>query len=299
MERFKRRVGLGSFRFFRFSLQAAGAGLILLFLLPAQEPPPVVWSCPMDPEVRAGGPGKCSRCGMDLEPRIPEPVEYRLRLSARPAAMQPGRKVELQFEVLDPERSERVKKYRVVHEKLFHLFVISQDLEYFAHEHPVLGADSLFHFRTALPKPGAYRLLCDFYPEGGTPQLIPKTLILAGAAPEPRLSPDLAPKRSRNLEVELATEPPRPIAGKLTLLFFRVKPAEGLQPYLGVWGHLLAASADLVDLLHEHPVVADGGPQVQFNVIFPRESLYRVWVQFQRQGKVNTAAFTIPVSSLK
>jgi len=24
-----------------------------------------------------------------------------------------------------------------------------------------------------------------------------------------------------------------------------------------------------------------------------------VWVQFQRQGKVNTVAFTIPVSSLK
>ncbi len=31
----------------------------------------------------------------------------------------------------------------------------------------------------------------------------------------------------------------------------------------------------------------------------PRESLYRVWVQFERQGTVNTVAFTVPVSRLK
>ena len=64
-------------------------------------------------------------------------------------------------------------------------------------------------------------------------------------------------------------------------------------------GHLLTASHDLIDFIHEHPFVADGGPQVQFNVIFPREGMYRVWVQFQRQGTVNTVAFTLPVSKLR
>lgn len=253
----------------------------------------------MDPEVRGKGPGKCAKCGMDLEPNIPEPVEYRVVLRTKPAAPPSGRKVELQFEVREPEKDGRVRKFRVVHEKLFHLFLISEDLEYFGHEHPALGANSIFRLKTTLPKPGAYRLLCDFYPEGGTPQMIPKTLLTPGPSQRPNLSPDLGPKRGGNLEVELSTEPPQPIAGKKTLLFFRLKPAEGLQPYLGVWGHMLAASDDLIDLLHEHPAIADGGPQVQFNVIFPREAMYRIWVQFQRQGKVNTVSFTVPVTALK
>ena len=36
--------------------------------------------------------------------------------------------------------------------------------------------------------------------------------------------------------------------------------------------------------------------QMQFDVTFPRPGVHRVWVQFQRKGVVNTAAFNIPVS---
>jgi len=34
---------------------------------------------------------------------------------------------------------------------------------------------------------------------------------------------------------------------------------------------------------------------VQFNLVFPRARMYRIWVQFQRNGVVNTAHFDIPV----
>jgi len=59
----------------------------------------------------------------------------------------------------------------------------------------------------------------------------------------------------------------------------------------------LVASADLIDLLHTHPFLVTGGV-IQFNVIFPRDGLYRVWTQFQRSGVVNTVVFTIPVKAL-
>jgi hypothetical protein len=62
---------------------------------------------------------------------------------------------------------------------------------------------------------------------------------------------------------------------------------------------MLAASDDLIDMIHDHPFIADGGPQMQFNMIFPRARTYRVWVQFQRKGVVNTAVFNVPVSELK
>jgi hypothetical protein len=160
-------------------------------------------------------------------------------------------------------------------------------------------------------RPVPYRVVADFYPKGGTPQFLAKTIFPANAplvAP-PHLDPDLQPKSAANLSVELVTEPAQPIAGQETLLFFRVTPYSGLQPYLAAWGHLLAASDDLVDVMHDHPLYVDGVPppdlrtpspkQIQFNLIFPRERTYRVWVQFQRDGIVNTVAFTIPVKALR
>jgi hypothetical protein len=94
-------------------------------------------------------------------------------------------------------------------------------------------------------------------------------------------------------------EPKEPIAGLKTLMFFKIEPGDGLEEYLGAWGHMLAASWDSVDMIHNHPFIADGGPNVQFNMIFPRAGIYRVWVQFQRKGVVNTVAFNVPVSELK
>ena len=282
--------------------------LIALALLAiAQEPPkteepsepPVEWICPMDADVRSKNPGKCPRCGMKLEAGLPEPIEYSMLLKTTPRAVNPGRKVEMSFEVLDPKTEKRVEKFALVHERLFHLFLVSEDLQYFAHEHPLKGPDSLFRFATIFPKPGPYRVLADFYPEGGTPQLLVKTLIAAGKAPSPsKLAADLSPKQGENLQVELVTEPPQPLARKKTLLFFRLKPAEGLEPYLGAWGHMLTASEDLVDLIHSHPAFGEGGEQIRFNLIFPRPGMHRVWVQFQRQGVVNTVAFNVPVASL-
>jgi len=274
--------------------------LLLLFLPALAAQPPVEFFCPMDPDIRAQSPGKCSKCGMTLEAIILNLVEYPLKVRLTPPAIQPGQKIELQFQVFHPETGEPVRQFNIVHEKLFHLFLVSHDLEYFSHEHPDLGPDSIFRLQTILPKPGVYRLLCDFYPQGGAPQMIPKTLATAGATTGGAIPPaDLNAKNGENLQVELATEPEQPIAGKKTLLFFRLKPAQGLEPYLGAWGHLLAASHDLIELIHTHPAIANGGPQVQFNLIFPREAVYRIWVQFQREGKVNTVAFTVPVSRLK
>jgi hypothetical protein len=62
---------------------------------------------------------------------------------------------------------------------------------------------------------------------------------------------------------------------------------------------MLAASSDLIDMLHMHPFLADTAKgTMQFNAIFPRAGLYRVWTQFQRDGVVNTIVFTVPVKAL-
>jgi heavy metal-binding protein len=253
----------------------------------------------MDPDVRSNSPGKCARCGMALVAGLPDPVEYHLDLSVAPRPVRAGEPASLTFAVHDPWKDRPVANFQVVHEKLFHMFVVSQDLQVFLHNHPTLGSDGKFHYDYVFPKAGMYRILGDFYPDGATPQLIAKTLIVPGAAPKPtKLARDYSTKDAENMAVELVTEPQQPVSGAKTQMQFRVKPGDGLEKYLGAWGHMLVASDDLIDMIHEHPFIADGGPQIQFNVIFPRAKSYRVWVQFQRKGVINTAHFDIPVKEL-
>lgn len=273
------------------------------FPLPAPEAPeaPVEFVCPMDPDVRSVSPGKCTRCGMTLVAGIPDEAEYPVDLTVTPRALKAGSKVQLTFSVRDPKSGEPVRDFIIMHEKLYHMFIVSQDLKFFVHDHPLQRDDGSFRFETVLPKPGMYRVLSDFYPKGGIPQLIARTLVVPGCpiTAGTRLEPDLKPQRATNLTAELRMEPPQPIAGMKTLLFFKLDPAEGLEKYIGAWGHMMAASEDLVDMIHTHPFLADGGPNMQFNIIFPRPGVYRIWVQFQRKGVVNTVAFNVPVSELK
>jgi len=256
------------------------------------------WVCPMDPDVRSDVPGVCPRCGMTLVLHIPDSVEYPLEVSHSPELLKPGAQVALTFRVLDPETGQRVKRFEIVHERLMHLFVVSENLQFFAHVHPQPLADGSFRVSTRLPYGGMYRLLADYYPTGSVPQLAVKTLFVLGSSEPPNLAPSLGPSRSENLTASLRLDPEQPLAGLQTKMIFTLAPATGLEPYLGAWAHMLAASEDLIDLLHLHPAIADGGSTVQFNLVFPRPGEYRIWAQFQRQGVVNTVVFTVPVKAL-
>src|SRR5262249_7106126 len=159
---------------------------------------------------------------MTLVANLPDRVEYPLLMAIRPSPPRAGKEVEFAFTVLDPKTGQRVKDFQVMHERLYHLFIVSQDLQYFVHDHPEKGADGTFRFHTVLPRPEMYRILSDFYPTGGTPQLIAKTVVLPGAVLTPgvKLQPDVASKDAANMRISLTMQPAEPIAGMKTLMFF-------------------------------------------------------------------------------
>jgi hypothetical protein len=264
--------------------------------------------CPMDKDVRSKTPGKCRLCGMTLVLNLPEPHEYPVRLTTKPRALKAGENIELHFRIEDPITHKPVTDYTIMHEKLYHLFVVSQDTTFFRHVHPVIQPDGSFILNETFPKPGVYRILSDFYPTAGSPQLIATTVMVPGEGfkIEPAtLKPDMSPQDSKNLHVELVTDPPEPLAGFKTMMFFKLTPDKDIEMYIGAWGHMLAVSSDEIDMIHTHPAFPasdqDEGAykQIQFNMIFPRAGIYRVWVQFQRAGVVNTVAFNIPVKNLE
>jgi len=236
---------------------------------------------------------------MALVAGIPDPVEFHLDLDTIPRPPMPGHAAALQFLVHDPWKDRPVGSYNVVHEKLFHAFVVSEDLQFFRHGHPQFVADGVFQLPIVFPRPGMYRILGDFYPAGATPQLNAQTLFIPGEAPAPvQLSRDYSPKNAANMRVTLDTIPEQAVAGMRTQLRFRIEPGDGLEKYLGAWAHMLAASNDLIDMMHQHPYRVDEGPMVEFEVVFPRPQVYRVWVQFQRKGVVNTVHYDVPVRAL-
>jgi hypothetical protein len=239
---------------------------------------------------------------MKLVAGVPDSKEYLVQITTQPRMMEPGKNVDLTFRIEDPKTHAPVRDFEVVHEKLYHLFVVGQDLTFFQHVHPELQSDASFRLNVRLPKPGMYRVLSDFYPKGGTPQLVVNTLLVSGGGFDLTptvLAPDLAPRRAENSDVELLTEPARPVAGSKATITFRLKPNDGMELYLGAWAHMLAASSDLIDMIHSHPIrVTDHSgeyKQLEFDLTFPRGGAYRVWIQFQRKGIVNTVAFNIPV----
>ena len=259
----------------------------------------------MDADQRSDKPGTCPRCGMKLVLGIPDQVEYPLDLTTKPAIIQPGQKVQLKFAIRDPKTQAVVTHFEVVHEKLFHMFILSSDLTYFLHEHPIPQPDGTFLFDEVFPKPGMYRVVADVYPKGGTPQLIARTVFVEGGPNEPVnlgdavLKPDMDVQHGANTDASVEFVPPVPIAGTKTIMYVRRNTADGNEKWLGAWAHMLIASDDMVDLIHEHPFIADGGTQMQFNLIFPRAKTYRIWVQYQRKGVLNTVAFNVPVVDLE
>ena len=264
--------------------------------------PDAYW-CPMHPDVRSPGTGKCPQCGMALVEIPPlRPGEFRLdaRLIARPD----GGASRVQLAVHDPDGGDVVTRFIDVHERPFHLFIIGRDLEYFAHVHPTLASDGTFDLHQDL-SPGAYLLVADFLPTGGTSQLVQRMVTTPGysgplfVAPPPLPSlPNQHVASGLRIRMDARSPGPRRAADiRFELAEASTgQPVTDLEPYLGAPGHLLIADNELTTAIHGHPEGATTtGPVVTFSPVLPRSGRYKVWVQFQRKGEVITAPFVIDV----
>lgn len=280
------------------------------------------YTCTMHPEIRTSGAGTCPKCAMALVPVTPAIADdFNLRLECSPKAPKPNEKIRLRFSVFNPKTREQVKYFNIIHDKLFHLFIVSQDMSEFQHIHPTFEKDGSFTIDTVLPTAGNYKIYSDFYPHEGAPQVLQQNITTAGYAKDllagqPRLKPDASlPRIADGMKIELKLEPQGIIAGQPVALKYHLtefqtgQPIRDLIPYLGAWGHTLILSEDQSDYVHSHPeeMVPDtpdksklrGGPDVTFNAFFPKPGNYRLWSQFQRGETLTTVSFTVRAERLR
>ncbi len=280
--------------------------------------PTYEFACVMHPEVRQAQEGVCPKCGMPLSTVRPSVLgAYRLAVTHTPRAPRPGEPVRLNFIVTHPETGARVRDFVLNHEKLFHLFIVSADMNEYQHIHPELDADGSFKVETRLPRAGLYRLHSDFFPAGGTLQVLHREIATAGyraprGAGGAKLTPDASfTKTVEGMKIKLDWGGAKLVPGAFVRLRYSIadartgEPVRDLEPYLGAWGHTLILDADQSDYLHSHPTetlpegaeraTLRGGPEVEFGAMFPEAGLYRIWTQFQRGGRVATVSFTVEV----
>ena len=283
---------------------------------------PDEYTCTMHPEIRTTAPGKCPKCEMTLVPVTPSIGEdFNLKFECSPKSPKPNEKIRLRFAFFNPRTGDQVKDFYVTHEKLFHLFIVSQDLSEFQHIHPVLERDGSFTIESVLPRAGNYKIYSDIYPNEGAPQVLQQNLTTAGyssdlVATRPHITPDSSlVKTVDGMKIELKIEPANIIAGQPVALKYHLtdakteQPVRDLVPYLGAWGHTLTLSEDQSDYVHSHPeeMVPDtpdksklrGGPDATFNAFFPRPGNYRIWTQFQRGDVLTTVSFTVRAERLR
>jgi hypothetical protein len=179
--------------------------------------------------------------------------------------------------------------YGISHEKEMHLIVVRDDLRHFFHIHPERDANGIWSVPFTPSSGGTYRIYADFVDD----EVHHHTLLF-----------DRTYTGDHGIEGFIHNVDTQKSVGPFTvsfddapsehgiLLSFHVRDGNGnapvFEPYLGTSAHgiLLSPSGDFI---HTHPSLAND--TITLYVENPKDDLYRVFTQFQVQGKLYTTEF--------
>ena len=186
-------------------------------------------------------------------------AENGLRLEVDRRELRRGRTEALRFRIVDA-RGRVVRDFDDTHTKRMHAILVRRDLTGFQHVHPEQWRDGTWTTAVRVADAGFYRLFADF----------------ARAGENHTLAADLRVDGAAELRFEITREG---------------QPVE-VEEYLGARGHLVALRDGDLAFLHVHP----HDDETAFEATFPTAGRYRLFLQFQHRGEVQTVAFTQDVS---
>jgi hypothetical protein len=213
-----------------------------------------------------------------------------------------GESSSLGFRITGPNAAV-VTKFDVQHDKRLHLIVVRRDTADFQHLHPTMAPDGTWTTSLVPATAGSYRFFADFKATGGPATTLGADFSAAGdfepSTYEPtrkaevdgyevRLDGDLVPGSSSQLRLTVSKDD---------------APVTDLQPYLAAYGHLVALRQSDLAYLHVHPEGTPGdgktlaGPDIVFAAEVPSAGRYRLFLDFQHEGKVHTAEFTVDTAT--
>jgi hypothetical protein len=185
-----------------------------------------------------------------------------------------------------------VRDFDIEHTKRMHFIAVRRDLTGFQHLHPKQDRDGTWSVPLRFRDAGSYRVFADFAVNGVKHTLGADVSVDGAAVARP------LPKVTSRVDVDgyrVTLDAGNPRAGGESDLSFSVtrdgRPID-VEPYLGARGHLVALREGDLAYLHVHP----DAHSLSFMAEFPSAGRYRLFLQFQHEGRVHTAAFTQEVT---
>lgn len=256
--------------------------------------------------------------GTSQQPVIQSHRTYSLNLMDHGAyaASQPA---EIMFDIRD-ENNNVLKEFDTVHTKMMHLIVVRKDRSYFQHVHPTYDDKTgMFVMKDfTFPTNGEYRVFADF--TASDAQMGADNMKLAstpfkdvkvgdGSYAPIALGADKLTSDAGGFSTILApfagdsaTVVPIVTAGMSQMLTVTINkdgtPYKNLQIYLGTLGHMVVLGPNL-EFIHGHPMFDTSVPQtglISFTVTFPDAGQYKLYLQTQADGQVNTTDYNLTVA---
>jgi hypothetical protein len=255
------------------------------------------FTCPMHPKVKGKQGDKCPECGMELVAEKRSSKEYEVSLKSSPQIFEAGKPTKVEFTI---KKGGLNTPLDISHEMKIHLMVLSKDLKWFHHIHPEEQQDGSYTVTETFPYGGNYMLFYDFKPSGSNSVLEKQEIEVKGA-------PDTGKSDFTDKFIAFANgykvtlENGNDFKTNQTQSFRITVEKEGkrllekdIQQYLGANAHIVMIGKDDMEFLHIHPVTNEQYP-IYAETLIQNAGVYRIWVQFQTNGKVHTADFTVKV----
>jgi hypothetical protein len=227
----------------------------------------------------------------------------KIKLTA-PQNLAPNQPINLVIDIQDSS-GKPINKFEIFQEKIMHLIVVSDDLRFFDHIHPDYKENGRFEVTANFPESGRYTLFSDYKPAGNQETVSLMNITIPGTVPLPKnLEKFTKTKTFSDTKVNLNVSEKSIKAGQDVTLSFDLKdnnnqPIKDLQPYLGEKGHLviIKSSSPLTtsDYIHAHALKNTAEGKIEFHTQFARSGTYKMWMQFNRSGKIKTADFWVNV----
>lgn len=189
-----------------------------------------------------------------------------------------------------------VHDLEVNHEKLLHFIVVDEQLQKYYHLHPEQTGNGQFRIKTSLPD-GFYQAFIDIKPKNKSYHVTPVPFVVGNPSISDQnegLTPDSELTQQVDGETVTLSMSSFHTNEPVTLSFGLDQ--SGLRPYLGALGHVVILDDAAQQYLHVHPT--DEKKPV-FETRFQKPGIYKVWAEFNQNGKVRAFPFVVEIKGEK
>jgi hypothetical protein len=254
---------------------------------------------PIHPEVTATLGDSCFQYG--INPRsVQEEItdKYQIQLTTVPSVIEAGHPVRLTFAI---KQNQEQLPLTISHEMKVQVMIVSEDLNWFQHIHPVQQTDGTYAVTQTFHNGGKYLLYTDL--KSIDMEQVPHMLEIEAKgyymkSREVVTNKVISYSEPYSIILEnvkdFETERMQPVRISIQKDGKKLKHGE-VDQYLGPSAHIVMIGKADKDLVHIHPVTHQDFP-IYAEVDIQKAGMYKMWVQFKIHGKVHTADFNINVN---